>query len=256
MSAELSLSNFILGNNTLTVFIVKKDDENISYFIGNEVARALGYNGDPNQAVRDHCPDRVEYQSLNLGTVNSTVPVIQPRTSMILGPDILNLIWQSQLPRAKEFKKIVWNLLQCVAKYGCYPPPDAVPQLPETQQQHHAGEMERVNKMSDSEKKTERKYKLIEAQATVLEKDSEVRKRGAKTRENNRKAAQTLLAGLLQEKSEWEELQQDYEEHLGWLNQSLFNLHEEKKELKRKNMEKSISILNHIRELRRIELEK
>ena len=232
------------------------------YFILKEFEDYIGLKFSRN-SVRKNCPGKIYWGDIRetKGCIEDT-PLCgyynQPDTILVPEPNLYKLLARSNHPSAEPFVDWVCDVVKQIREKGFYAMPgvNILQALPETQEQHHVGEMERVNKMSVSEKKTERKYKLIEAQATVLEKDSEVRKRAAQTRENNRKAAQTLLAGLLREKSEWEDLQQDYEEHLGWLNQSLFDLHEEKKELKKKNMEKSIYILNFIRELRRLELEK
>ena len=137
MSDELSLSKFQFGENTFDVIVLKDGEENESYFIGNEVARALGY-GDPNGAVQRHCPDRIAFSDLRTTPAETAgVLVFRPNTSMITETDIISLIFCSQLPQAKEFRKFVSKVIKCIWKHGCYPPPElSVPQIQYVEKPH------------------------------------------------------------------------------------------------------------------------
>ena len=129
MSTELSLSKFQFAENTLSVIVLKDGEENESYFIGIRVAEALGYK-DPKDAVQKHCPDKTEYRTLISKGGDSAPLRLHPQTSMITEGDILNLIFNSQLPRVKELKKLIIKIIKCVGKYGCYPAPEvSVPQI-------------------------------------------------------------------------------------------------------------------------------
>ena len=81
--------------NTFDVIVLKNGEENESYFVGNEVARALGYK-DPKGAVQKHCPDRISFSELKSKSgQNGPTLVCQPQTSMISEGDILSLIFCS-----------------------------------------------------------------------------------------------------------------------------------------------------------------
>lgn len=225
MSGVLSKSNFQFGENNFDVIVFKNEDGyNESYLIAKKVAEALGY-ADPGDAVRTHCPDRIEYRTLIQRGGQITHPFLsQPQTNLISEGDVYGLIFASQLPLAKEFRSFVFNVvLKSIRTFGCYPPPGKIPELPETQQQHHLKEVDRIEVMTDKEKKVENKYKKIELRTTMNPDDIEKNKRSAKKREDNRRNASKLLASLILEKEEWEELQRDYEEALGLANQNLYD---------------------------------
>ena len=108
MLCVLSKSNFQFGENNFNVIVLKNEDGyNESYFIGNEVAAALGYK-DPNAAVNTHCPDRIEYRTLIQRGGESPPPLLsQPQTSMITELDVYSLIFSSKLEQANQFKLFV-----------------------------------------------------------------------------------------------------------------------------------------------------
>ena len=178
---------------------------------------------------------------------------------MISELDVYSLIFGSQLPKAKEFKYFVCAVIKSIRIHGCYPPPG---RIPETRADKHSEELRIISALSDEEKKVEKEYTKIQHRATMKQEHIESRTRSAKTREDNRRNASVLLTRLLREKEEWEDLRGDYEEHLGILNQQLYDnsraiikLGTENRELERKNREKTIYILNFIRELQQLELE-
>ena len=166
MSGVLSKSNFQFGQNNFDVIVFKNNDgENESYFVAKRVAEALGY-ADPKDAVQSFCPDRIEYRAL-ISKGGCQPPLSHhPQTSMISELDVYSLIFGSSLPKAKDFKYFVCGVIKSIRIHGCYPPPGQIPELPETQHQHHTKEMDRIEQMSEAEKKIENRYQKTQWDAT------------------------------------------------------------------------------------------
>ena len=83
MSGVLSKTNFQFGENNFEVIVFERDDdENKSYFIAQRVVKALGFV-DTTDAVRNHCPNRIEYQSLVKRPGGRPGLLSQPKTNLI-----------------------------------------------------------------------------------------------------------------------------------------------------------------------------
>ena len=86
------------------------------WFVANDVAVALGYV-DPKQAVRDHC----KYAELLKGVL-STPLTDSPRGIFVIPEaDVYALIFRSNLPKAEEFRRWVYEeVLPSIRKTGSY----------------------------------------------------------------------------------------------------------------------------------------
>lgn len=89
------------------------------YFVGKDVAEALGYTN-PQKAIRDHVDE--EDKTLNESfTVNGTMAVL------ISESGVYSLVFGSQLPKAKEFKHWVTSeVLPTIRKHGAYATPATI----------------------------------------------------------------------------------------------------------------------------------
>lgn len=112
---------FNFKNTNLTVIHNQEDDS--YYFIGKEVATALGYT-DTTQAIRKHCEGAVEMTLPSAGG--------NQNTKIIPESDVYSLIFGSSKPDAKEFKRwVVTEVLPSLRKTGTYSLPSAGEQLSE-----------------------------------------------------------------------------------------------------------------------------
>lgn len=94
------------------------------YFVGVDVARALGYVH-PSKAVRQHCK----------GMTKSVIPSGRGRqdTNIISEGDVYRLVIKSELPAAEEFERWVFDeVLPTIRKEGSYSTAP-VPTQPDTQ---------------------------------------------------------------------------------------------------------------------------
>ena len=90
-----------------TIKVGEKD-----YFVGNDIARALGYD-QPHKAVNQHCKGGTFYTVLTNGG--------NQETKIIPESDVYRLIIKSKLPQAEEFEKWVFDeVLPSIRKNGMY----------------------------------------------------------------------------------------------------------------------------------------
>ena len=83
------------------------------WFVGKDVAAALGYNN-PQKAIRDHVDDEDV-------TVNKTFTVNGTMATLINESGLYSLVISSKLPNAKKFKKWVTSeVLPSIRKNGGY----------------------------------------------------------------------------------------------------------------------------------------
>ena len=89
---------------------VTKDDK--TYFVGNDVAKALGYS-ETAKAIRTHCKGVSEMDIPTNGGVQTM--------KMITEGDIYRLVIKSKLPQAEKFESWVFdNVLPSIRKNGGY----------------------------------------------------------------------------------------------------------------------------------------
>lgn len=89
---------------------VTKDDK--TYFVGNDVAKALGYS-ETAKAIRTHCKGVSEMDIPTNGGIQTM--------KMITEGDIYRLVIKSQLPKAEKFESWVFdNVIPSIRKNGGY----------------------------------------------------------------------------------------------------------------------------------------
>lgn len=88
------------------------------WFVGKDVARALGYQN-PQRAIRDHVDDE------DKGVTEMVTPGGRQNIPIINESGIYSLIFSSKLPKAKEFKRWVTSeVLPSIRKTGTYLTPE------------------------------------------------------------------------------------------------------------------------------------
>ena len=93
-----------------SVRTITKDGK--TYFVGNDVAKALGYS-ETAKAIRTHCKGVSEMDIPTNGGVQTM--------KMITAGDIYRLVIKSQLPQAEKFESWVFdNVLPSIRKNGGY----------------------------------------------------------------------------------------------------------------------------------------
>ncbi|MCR8961183.1 Bro-N domain-containing protein [Variovorax sp. S2] len=95
--------------------------DNEPYFVGKDVAGALGYS-DATTAIRSHCRgvQKLHPISDSLGRMQET--------RLLSEPDVLRLIVNSTLPAAERFERWVFEeVLPSIRKTGSYSSPKAAP---------------------------------------------------------------------------------------------------------------------------------
>ena len=93
-----------------SVRTITKDSK--TYFVGNDVARALGYS-ETAKAIRTHCKGVSEMDIPTNGGIQTM--------KMITEGDIYRLVIKSQLPQAEKFESWVFdNVLPSIRKNGGY----------------------------------------------------------------------------------------------------------------------------------------
>lgn len=110
MSGENNVRQFV--NEELGVNLRVVDRNGQPWFVGNDVARALGYMN-PQKAIRDHCKG-----------VNETFIPSQggeQQMKIIAESDVYRLVLRSKLPLAEAFQDwIVEDVLPSIRKHGAY----------------------------------------------------------------------------------------------------------------------------------------
>lgn len=115
---ELQLFNFN-GTNIRTLLI---EDE--PYFVGKEVAEVLGYQV-PQKAITDHV-EKDERKTLTYKAFSNSVPSLWQgndfsNKTVINESGVYSLIFSSELPQAKEFKRwVTKEVLPAIRKHGAY----------------------------------------------------------------------------------------------------------------------------------------
>lgn len=90
--------------------IITKDEK--TYFVGNDVAKALGYV-ETSKAIRTHCKGVSEMDIPTNGGIQ--------KMKMITEGDIYRLVIKSQLPSAEKFENWIFdNVLPSIRKNGGY----------------------------------------------------------------------------------------------------------------------------------------
>lgn len=85
--------------------------ENKIYFVGKDVAKALGYSN-PRDAISRHCKGVVKHDSFKEGGL---------KVALIPEGDIYRLIIKSKLPNAEKFERWVFDeVLPSIRKHGVY----------------------------------------------------------------------------------------------------------------------------------------
>ena len=112
---------FNFKNTNLTVIHNQEDDS--YYFIGKEVATALGYM-DTDAAIRRHCEGTMDLPRMDSGQTRIV--------KIIPEDDMYSLVISSHKAEAKEFRKWITNdVLKSLRKTGTYSLPSAGEQLSE-----------------------------------------------------------------------------------------------------------------------------
>lgn len=92
------------------------DDAGEPWFVGKDVAEALGYTN-PNKAMQDHCKGVTKRHPLSTAGGMQEVRVLAE-------PDVLRLIVKSSLPAAERFERWVFEeVLPAIRKTGGYGKP-------------------------------------------------------------------------------------------------------------------------------------
>lgn len=104
---ELQIFN---SNEFGQIRTVTKEDK--TYFVGNDVAKALGYT-ETAKAIRTHCKGVSEMDIPTNGGIQ--------KVKVITEGDIYRLVIKSQLPKAEEFESWIFdNVLPSIRKSGGY----------------------------------------------------------------------------------------------------------------------------------------
>ena len=95
--------------------------EGKTYFVGNDIAKALGYER-PTKAIQDHCKGVLKWDILTNGGIQEM--------SVIPEGDIYRLAAKSQLPGAEDFESWIFDeVLPSVRKHGGYLTPAKTEEL-------------------------------------------------------------------------------------------------------------------------------
>lgn len=204
-------------NNQLQIFkneqfgkirMVKIDDK--PYFVGTDIAKALGY-AKPNNAIQAHCKYTLKHSIPHPQSKNKTLEV-----NVIPEGDMYRLITNSELPSAEKFESWVFDeVLPQIRKTGSY-----------TNNQNSINEFKgqlatMINDMFENKLKDVKEYYKIKAQ-TKVDISSYIKKRLGILRADDEydqvKARVFLILGI----SKWEDLNVDsYKEVLPIIDESI-----------------------------------
>jgi prophage antirepressor-like protein len=100
------------------------------YFVGSDVAKALGYTN-PQKAIRDHCKGITKRSGVCQTTNQYGVTTNQAvEMSYITEGDIYRLAARSHLPGAEKFESWIFDeVIVSVANHGAYATPQTVEQM-------------------------------------------------------------------------------------------------------------------------------
>lgn len=103
----------IFKNDELNLQIRTIEIDGKTYFVGKDIAKALGYK-DTTNAIKQHCRGVVKYHITDsLGR--------KQLTSVITEGDLYRLITNSELPNAEKFESWVFDeVLPSIRKHGAY----------------------------------------------------------------------------------------------------------------------------------------
>jgi prophage antirepressor-like protein len=98
------------------------DIDEVTWFVGKDVANALGYSNS-SKAVSTHVePEDKQFVMLDIAdSQNGNVPIGQSKTNIINESGLYSLILSSKLPSAKKFKRwITSEVLPAIRRTGAY----------------------------------------------------------------------------------------------------------------------------------------
>lgn len=116
------MNNLQIFNNEEFGMIRTLMIDGVPYFVGKDVAEALGYSN-ASKAVMAHVEDEDKrFEMLTVAdSQNGNLPMGQSRTALITESGIYSLIFRSKLPAARRFKKwVTTEVLPSIRKHGMY----------------------------------------------------------------------------------------------------------------------------------------
>ena len=149
-----------------SVRTVTKDNK--TYFVGNDVAKALGYS-ETAKVIRTHCKGVSEMDIPTNGGVQTM--------KMITEGDIYRLVIKSQLPQAEKFESWVFdNVLPSIRKTGSYAIPMTTGEQIQLLAQGNVELNQRVDKVEDKVRSLEDDMPLYGCEIDEVQKH--VRRKG------------------------------------------------------------------------------
>jgi prophage antirepressor-like protein len=116
----LTAFDYGLNNDVVRVYGTKE----VPYFCGTDITKVLGYV-DPQQAIRKNVDARDRIRLEDIGVVCETTLVNQPKLGLISESGLYSLVFGSNKPKAKEFKRFVTSvILPSIRMTGTYKQPE------------------------------------------------------------------------------------------------------------------------------------
>lgn len=150
-------------HNELNVFKFHDSDVrtvligNEIYFVGKDVAEALGYNK-PRNAIAMHVYDDDKKDAPIQGTLGG-----KQQMTIINESGVYALVFGSKLPRAKEFKRWVTSeVLPSIRKTGGYKMPSTPEEMIDLLLQNSSNANKRIDKVEEQSKKNEERITNLE----------------------------------------------------------------------------------------------
>ena len=150
-------------HNELNVFKFHDSDvrtvliDNEIYFVGKDVAEALGYNK-PRNAIAMHVYDDDKKDAPIQGTLGG-----KQQMTIINESGVYALVFGSKLPRAKEFKRWVTSeVLPSIRKTGGYKMPSTPEEMIDLLLQNSSNANKRIDKVEEQSKKNEERITNLE----------------------------------------------------------------------------------------------
>lgn len=151
MQNELNVFKFH-DSDVRTVLI---DDE--VYFVGKDVAEALGYNK-PRNAIAMHVYDDDKKDAPIQGPLGG-----KQQMTIINESGVYALVFGSKLPRAKEFKHwVTSDVLPSIRKTGGYKMPTTPEEMIDLLLQNSSNANKRIDKVEEQSKKNEERITNLE----------------------------------------------------------------------------------------------
>lgn len=103
--------------------------DNEPWFVGKDIAEALGYSNTSKAVVNHVDNEDKQFMMINIAdSQNGNVPIGQSKTAIINESGLYSLILSSKLPNAKKFKRWVTSeVLPAIRKTGHYEAPGYAP---------------------------------------------------------------------------------------------------------------------------------